>query len=97
MDENRNLPSSDKVGIPFLAPESGPKTDPSLRFGWGKFRPRSLQFLNSPKWFLACMVIYTICQGSVKTFCGVIGTFPNKIDNLTCVLIHANTTMCRLS
>ena len=71
MDENKNLPSSDKVEIPFFAPESDSKTDPSLRFGWGKFRPRCLQFLNSPKWFLVGIAIYTICQGSVITFCWV--------------------------
>ena len=39
-----------------------------IPFGWGKFRPKCLQFLNSPRWFLVAIVAYTLCQGMSATF-----------------------------
>ena len=32
-------------------------------YGWGKFRPKRLQFLNNPKWFLVVITIYSLFQG----------------------------------
>ncbi|KAK3749556.1 hypothetical protein QZH41_019697 [Actinostola sp. cb2023] len=42
-----------------------PDVDPKLllRFGWGRFRPRALQFLNGPKWFLLFLAIFSMMQG----------------------------------
>ena len=39
---------------------------PCIAFGWGKFRPKCLQFLNGPKWFLAAIVVYSLCQGKSR-------------------------------
>ena len=63
MDEQKN--SSEKEELPFI-PKSDEKIPSSLKFGWGKFRPKCLQIVNGPKCFLSAVVVFTACQGNVK-------------------------------
>ena len=44
------------------------KDEKRIAFGWGKYRPACLQFLNNPNWFMVAVSIYTMCQGCV-TMC----------------------------
>ena len=35
-----------------------------LRYGWGNIRPKCLQFLNSPKCFVAALAFFSFIQGN---------------------------------
>jgi hypothetical protein len=39
--------------------------DKFMPFGWGRFRPSYLQFLTNSKWFLAVIMVYTLCAGRI--------------------------------
>ena len=39
-----------------------------LLCGWRSFRPKVLQKLNSPKWFLVFLTLYSFMQGKKKYF-----------------------------
>ena len=39
------------------------QTKDKFTYGWGKFRPRSLQFLNSPNGLIFIFCIYNMLQG----------------------------------
>lgn len=77
MDENKNV-FTNKVLAPPLDAEkpfkfTQEKKDAKdvqkgnnvvfLEYGWGKFRPKCLQFLNCPIWFFVVISAYTLCQG----------------------------------
>ena len=34
--------------------------------GWSKCKPEKLQKLNSPKWFLFFLAVFSVAQGTVK-------------------------------
>ena len=53
------------------------KTDTSLWFGWSSFRPRVLQCLNGPKWFLFFLCQYFFTQSVV-----VNGVFAASISTI---------------
>ena len=37
-----------------------------LRYGWGKFRPRFLQFVNGPNCFTLFLAIFSMTQGDLE-------------------------------
>ena len=39
------------------------KPEDELTCGWRSFKPRVLQKLNTPKWFLVFLTIYSFMQG----------------------------------
>ena len=40
-----------------------------LLCGWRSYRPKFLQKLNTPKWFLVFLTIYSFMQGELPTCC----------------------------
>ena len=81
MDGNKN---NGRNKFPIIL-ESDFKDNQSLKFGWGRFRPACLQFLNSPKWFLAGIVLYTLCQGRL-----MLKKFGKKLIRLFFVSFHSS-------
>ena len=59
------------------APTDKPENQSSLSFGWLSFRPRCLQILNTPKWFLFFLSQYFFTQSVV-----VNGIFPGSISTI---------------
>ena len=39
------------------------KEEEDLRYGWGRFRPKCLQFLNNPKCFVVALALFSFIQG----------------------------------
>ena len=53
------------------------QTEDELSYGWLRFRPTWLQFLNTPKWFLFFLSQYFFTQSIV-----VNGVYPGSISTI---------------
>ena len=52
-------------------------TEEKLAYGWSSFRPRLLQFLNTPKWFLFFLCQYFFTQSVIAN-----GVFPASVSTI---------------
>ena len=43
--------------------EDAKEEEEELRYGWGRFRPKCLQFLNNPKCFVVALALFSFIQG----------------------------------
>ena len=66
MSQNKNVVTNE-AGTLLLEniPVEYNEEQTCIAFGWGKYRPKCLQFLNSPRWFIVVVVVYTLCQGNL--------------------------------
>ena len=56
------------------------ETEPAhgmLTYGWASFRPRCLQFLNTPKWLAFFLCQYFLTQNAI-----VNGIFPASVSTI---------------
>ena len=71
MNQSKNLDTDEadtwpQENIAVLLPSNQySKEQLCIAFGWGKYRPKCLQFLNSPRWFIVVVVVFTLCQGNL--------------------------------
>ena len=71
MNQNKSLDTNEAVTWPQeniavqLPSNQYSKEQDCIAFGWGKYRPKCLQFLNSPRWFIVVVVVFTLCQGNL--------------------------------
>lgn len=46
--------------------EDAKEEEEDLRYGWGRFRPKCLQFLNNPKCFVVALALFSFIQGKTN-------------------------------
>ena len=51
-----------------MEPEAQKPNERDLLCGWRSYRPKFLQKLNTPKWFLVFLTIYSFMQGELTTW-----------------------------
>ena len=64
-----------------------------LSYGWLKLRPRWLQFLNTPKWFLFFLCQYFFTQSIIVNgvYPGSISTIEKRFGFTRLVMAHSNS------
>lgn len=66
-DQNGELKKNGKEEEIPLNVDMEDAKEEDLRYGWGRFRPKCLQFFNSPKCFVVALAFFSFIQGNNKT------------------------------
>jgi len=63
-DQNADLKSEKAEETPLNVDIDMDVGEEDFRYGWGKIRPKCLQFLNSPKCFVIALAFFSFIQGN---------------------------------